>query len=65
MFRVVLHWDGMEMSSSFFDYKYALREFNFLNKESEAKKANGSINEYYVELREEHKRRKEISECTM
>ena len=38
MFRVVLHWDGMEMSSSFYDYKYALREFNFLNKESEAKK---------------------------
>ena len=55
MFRVTLRWDDVETSTSFFKYEYALREMNFLIKESEKMRMrdNGFIKEYSVELKRE------------
>lgn len=53
MFRVTFRWDGLETSTSFYNYEYALRAMNFLIKESEKSRANGFIKEYSVELKNE------------
>ena len=53
MFIVTLLWDGLETITSFYNYEYALRELNFLVKESEKFRANGFIKDYCVELKKE------------
>ena len=53
MFRVTLRWDDLETATSFYNYEYALRELNFLIKESEKFQANGFIKKYSVELKKE------------
>ena len=53
MFRVTLRWDDLETTTSFYNYAYALRELNFLIKESERFHANGFIKKYSVELKKE------------
>ena len=53
MFRVTLRWDDLETTTSFYNYEYALRELNFLIKESEKFCANGFIKDYCVELKKE------------
>ena len=53
MFRVTLHWDDLETTTTFYDYEYALRHLNLLAKESEKFRANGFIEKYSVELRKE------------
>ena len=53
MFTVTLFWDGLETTASFHNYEYALRELNFLIKESEKFYANGFIKKYSVELKKE------------
>lgn len=51
MFEVTLHWDGLETTTSFYNYEYALRELNFLVKESEKLRSAGFINDYCVEIK--------------
>lgn len=51
MFEVTLHWDGLETTTSFYNYEYALRELNFLVKESEKFRAAGFIKDYCVEVK--------------
>ena len=53
MFKVTLRWDELETTTSFYNYEYALRELNFLIKESEKFRANGFIKKYSVELKKE------------
>ena len=53
MFRVTLRWDELETTTSFYNYEYALRELNFLVKESEQFHAKGFIKKYSVELKKE------------
>ena len=53
MFSVTLRWDDLETTTSFYNYEYALRELNFLIKESEKFHANGFIKKYSVELKKE------------
>ena len=53
MFKVTLIWDDLETTTSFYNYEFALRELNFLVKESEKFRSNGFINEYHVELKKE------------
>ena len=53
MFKVPLWWDELETTTSFYNYEYALRELNFLVKESEKFRANCFIKTYRVELRKE------------
>ena len=53
MFKVTLFWDGLETTTSFYNYEYALRELNFLVKESEKIRASGFIKAYCVELKKE------------
>ena len=53
MFKVTLRWDDLETATSFYNYEFALRELNFLIKESEKFYANGFIKKYSVELKKE------------
>lgn len=53
MFKVTLHWEELETTTSFYNYEYALRELNFLVKESEKFRAKGFIKAYCVELKQE------------
>ena len=53
MFKVTLWWDELETTTAFYNYEYALRELNFLVKESEKFRANGFIKAYCVELKKE------------
>ena len=53
MFTVVLWWDDVQTTTSFYNYESALRELNFLVKESEKFRANGFIKNYCVELKKE------------
>ena len=53
MFIVTLLWDGLETTTPFYNYEYALRELNFLVKESEKFRSNGFIKDYCVELKKE------------
>ena len=53
MFRVTLRWDELETVTSFYNYEYALRELNFLVKESEKFHSNGFIKKYSVALKKD------------
>lgn len=53
MFKVTLHWEELETTASFFTYEYALKELNFLVKESEKFRSDGFIKAYSVELKKE------------
>ena len=53
MFKVTLRWDDLETTTYFYNYEFALRELNFLIKESEKIRANGFIKKYSVELKKE------------
>ena len=53
MFKVTLFWYELETTTSFYNYEHALRELNFLVKESEKFRANGFIKDYCVELKKE------------
>ena len=53
MFIVTLNWDGLKTTTSFYNYEYALRELNFLIRESEKFHNNGFIKKYSVELKRE------------
>lgn len=53
MFKVTLHWEELETTASFYNLEYALRELNFLIRESEKFHNNGFIKAYSVELKKE------------
>lgn len=53
MFKVTLHWDEMETASQYYNYEYAVRELNFLVRESEKFRTAGFIKEYSIELKKE------------
>ena len=53
MFKVILRWDELETNTQFYNYEFALRELNFLVKESEKFRASGFIKSYCVELKKE------------
>ena len=53
MFKVTLHWDDMKTTTQFYSYEYAVRELNFLVRESEKYRTTGFIKEYSIELKKE------------
>lgn len=53
MFKVTLHWEELEITTSFFTYEYALNELKHLVKESEKFRSDGFIKAYSVELKKE------------
>ena len=50
MFKVNVYWDEHKYSEGYHYYKYAVKAFEALNEALRELKANGRINEYYVEL---------------
>lgn len=50
MFKVNVYWDDHKYSEGYHYYDYAVKAFDNLNKISRERKANGQIDDYYVEL---------------
>lgn len=53
MFKVTLHWDEIETATQYYNYEYAVRELNFLVRESEKFRTAGFIKEYSIDLKKE------------
>lgn len=50
MFKVNVCWDGVNHYESYGNYDYALKALKHFDRVARAYKADGLINDYYVEL---------------
>ena len=50
MFKVNVYWDNHKYSEGYHYYEYAVEAFKSFDRISRERKANGQIDDYYVEL---------------
>lgn len=50
MFKIKLNWDGLEYSELYYQYEFAVSALESYDRISKERKANGKLNDYYIEL---------------